>query len=131
VDIWRKCGDYTELNQLLGKGEDWLYKEFLKNIRPVRDVIRPVRMASAGAAGLYRDKQLDFVFIDAAHNYKNVLRDIKCWYPKVKENGVIAGHDYGVKPGVKRAVDQFFRGENVTVSGICWLVVKKKKPQAA
>jgi len=36
---------------------------------------------------------LDFVYIDGAHDYKNVKKDIENYYPKVKVGGVIGGHD--------------------------------------
>lgn len=51
----------------------------------------------------------DFVYIDADHSYNGVLQDLTLWTPKVRDGGIIAGHDYGGEktPGVKAAVDQF------------------------
>jgi hypothetical protein len=39
------------------------------------------------------DNSLDLCFIDADHSYKGVKRDIEAYYPKVKEGGIICGHD--------------------------------------
>ena len=36
---------------------------------------------------------LDFVYIDGDHNYEAVKQDIKLWYPKIKNGGVLGGHD--------------------------------------
>ena len=36
---------------------------------------------------------LDFVYIDGNHTYKFVKKDIELYYPKVKDSGVIGGHD--------------------------------------
>ncbi|KPA11436.1 capsule polysaccharide biosynthesis domain protein [Candidatus Magnetomorum sp. HK-1] len=36
---------------------------------------------------------LDFVFIDASHHYKDVIKDFELVYPLVKDNGWIAFHD--------------------------------------
>lgn len=36
---------------------------------------------------------LDFVYIDGAHDYQNVKQDIENYYPKVKVGGIIGGHD--------------------------------------
>ena len=79
-----------------------------------------LRDLSVKAAKLFSDDSLDFVYIDASHDYENVLADLTAWYPKVKSGGIFAGHDYfdgtlsygpqspdGVF-GVKSAVDQFF-----------------------
>lgn len=64
------------------------------------------------------DNELDFVYIDANHSYKGVKSDIKCYYPKVKKGGLVAGHDYFVyqKVGVIKAVDEAFNNVN---SALC------------
>ena len=36
---------------------------------------------------------LDFVYIDGNHSYKYVKKDIELYYPKVKDDGMIGGHD--------------------------------------
>lgn len=56
------------------------------------------------------DDSLDFVFIDADHRYASALADIKAWVPKVKEDGVVCGHDYNHPrfPGVTKAVHECF-----------------------
>lgn len=53
------------------------------------------------------DESVDFVYIDGAHNYASVLDDLRCWFPKVKVGGVIAGHDFNVGYGVPEAVSVF------------------------
>lgn len=56
--------------------------------------------------------ELDLVFIDANHEYTQVKQDILAWLPKVREGGILAGHDYAPEipmfSGVKRAVDEIF-----------------------
>lgn len=37
---------------------------------------------------------VDLVFLDGAHDYKNVLADIQAWLPIVKPDGILCGHDY-------------------------------------
>jgi hypothetical protein len=39
------------------------------------------------------DESLDICFIDAAHMYDGVMRDIKAYLPKVKKGGILCGHD--------------------------------------
>jgi hypothetical protein len=72
------------------------------------------RCESAQAATKIKNGTLDFIFIDASPDYKNVLKYLIDWYPKIKNGGIISGHDFvdgrhfGVQFGVKSAVEFFF-----------------------
>jgi len=82
---------------------------------------RPVeilKMDSVEAAKKFRDKEFDLVFIDASHDYQSVLNDILAWKPKVREGGIICGHDFfrsGDKPysQVHSAVKKVFSWVNL------------------
>ena len=50
----------------------------------------------------FDDHSFDIVYIDAEHDYDSVMADIKAWMPKAKH--AIAGHDYHVFEGVRKAV---------------------------
>lgn len=65
--------------------------------------------SSADASRLLQD-DYDFVFLDAMHTHEDVKADIERWWPRVREGGVMAFHDYGHEhfPGVKQAVDEQF-----------------------
>jgi cephalosporin hydroxylase len=64
---------------------------------------------------LFKDNSIDFLFIDASHEYEDVKNDIKLWSPKVK--GIISGHDYcDAWPGVVRAVDECYPNAKKTKS---------------
>ena len=56
----------------------------------------------------FDDNSLDFVFIDADHSYEGCKGDILAWMPKVKPGGWVMGHDYPMRDGVRRAVDELF-----------------------
>jgi len=87
-----------------------LAEVFFVNLAPVRDTITVHAMTSVEAASLFADQSLDFVFIDAAHDHASVRADISAWLPKVRPGGVLAGDDYGVFPGVERAVRELLPG---------------------
>ena len=76
-------------------------------------------------------KQVHFAFIDACHMYESVRDDNAAWFPLVKPNGIICGHDYnGVGDrrcgwGVKRAVDEAFGDMVQALPGNVWWVVKQ------
>jgi len=117
VDTWEGC-EFTKDNEAIK--DKTLYAEFLKNIEPLNGIITPVKSTSLEAAKLVPDSSLDFCFIDASHDYDNVIADIKAWFPKVKLGGVIAGHDYPEWEGVKKAVDEFF-GNKIVSKYDCWI----------
>ena len=134
VDTWLGSEEHTNpdsgfFEENLVNNENWLYEHFLNNIEPVKHIITPVRKSSLEAAPLYEDNSLDFVFIDASHDYDNVLKDIKAWYPKVKPDiGVIAGHDYSWCDDVKKAVHHFFDCLDIKIQEGegCWIARKNK-----
>lgn len=108
VDTWKGSIQHTndpEFSKILET--DGIYKEFLENIKPINNIINIVRDTSVSAASNYSDNSIDFVFIDGSHDYESVLQDLHAWYPKIKINGAIAGHDYNW-PSVKKAVNKFF-----------------------
>ena len=42
----------------------------------------------------FEDNSIDFVYVDARHDYKGVLEDLRLYWPKVRQGGILAGHDY-------------------------------------
>ncbi len=104
-----------------------LYNKFCDNLKPLQNKFNLVRDKSWSAADGFADKSLDFVFIDAAHDYVSVKKDILAWLPKVKDDGIIAGHDYPSDVGVREAVDEIFGEINNReyVDEDCWTVMKK------
>ena len=98
---------------------------FNKNMAKVQDKFRLIVGTSVNASKQIPDDSVDFVFIDAAHDYDNVRDDILAWQPKVKKGGVMAGHDYiPTYPGVMRAVDEIFHGQvfKSYVHEGCWFI---------
>lgn len=53
-----------------------------------------IRCFSMDALKMFEDESLDFVYIDAAHDFLNATRDIAGWSQKVKRGGIVSGHDF-------------------------------------
>jgi hypothetical protein len=81
-----------------------------------------IELPSIEAAKEFKDGELDLVYIDAGHLYEEVLEDLITYAPKVSDNGILAGHDYGQQSiynqnrGVKKAVDEFFTDKEFYIS---------------
>jgi len=72
------------------------------------------------------DDSLDFVFIDAGHDYISVKEDILLWAPKVKVGGMIFGHDFCDDfPGVEQAVRELFGDKGYELADDSVWIVKK------
>jgi hypothetical protein len=59
------------------------------------------------------DEYLDIVYIDADHSYDSVLADLNASFNKVKNGGLICGHDY--IHDAKNAVDHFCKSNNLEI----------------
>ena len=50
------------------------------------------------AASRFEDDSLDFVFCDAHLSGEQLLDEMRAYYPKVKQGGIFAGHDWSTRP---------------------------------
>jgi len=76
------------------------------------DTITLIISDSVSAARLFSDASLDWVHLDARHDYASVKADIEAWLPKVKPGGWLSGDDYDAQkwPEVVKAVDDVLPG---------------------
>ena len=128
VDTWLGSGNEGGHDQDEDVKSGKLYEKFIESMKPVEGHYNPVRLSSLDAAKLYEDASLDFVFIDAAHDYDNVKADILAWLPKVRPGGAIAGHDFnhapdenGVDYGPGKAVRELFT--DYQTPPYCWFKI--------
>lgn len=125
-------GSVIEPGQMLDKDnqEGRLLDVFKNNMKPVEGYYTAIQGDSAETASLYEDESLDFVFIDASHDYESFKKDLFAWFPKVKIGGLIGGHDYANPyPGIVKAVQDHLvaNGETVGVTpSTCWFTTKTK-----
>lgn len=90
---------------------DIVLNNFKININEIdcAEIITIHDMPSLEAAKLIKDKSLDICFIDADHRYAAVKADILAYASKVKDGGILCGHD--LDNGVEEHFDTFNEGE--------------------
>jgi hypothetical protein len=94
-----------------------------KNLRKYKEELVFIKKKSEDAITSIPDN-VDFVYVDGNHDYEFIKKDIELYYPKVKEHGIIAGHDYGME-AVKRAITEYAEKNKLTVNsdaGDWWFV---------
>lgn len=101
--------------------EDWktVISEFNTNTRYFNNIILH-KDYSYNICNKFSDNYFDFIYIDAAHDYKNVKRDILMYLPKTKH--LIGGHDYQLNwPGVMTAVNEIFIAPHMIYADGSWV----------
>ena len=94
VDIWQNTEDPNQNDNSYSQAElDSQYREVFQETLKHPNA-RIIREFSDKACNFFPDETFDFVYLDADHSYKGCLRDLRCWNPKVKKGGILAGHDY-------------------------------------
>jgi len=53
-----------------------------------------IKKSSSDASECFDDGVLDWVYLDAGHDYDSLYTDLQLWAPKIKDGGLILGHDY-------------------------------------
>jgi len=90
VDSWKAYQgyrDYTDQEKL----------EMLQRKAQARLInlgCKLIWMESMEAVKHFEDGELDFVYIDANHEWPYVAHDIYYWSAKVRPGGIVSGHDY-------------------------------------
>jgi len=117
---------HLEIVAGMGGSTRWKFDENIK-AAGVADMISVIQSDSAAAASHFEDGSLDGVFIDAAHDYNSVVKDVAAWFPKVKPGGIFAGHDYPWHE-VQKAVDEHAEANGYSVVSVdrCWIKTDKK-----
>ncbi len=135
IDCWQTYKGYRD--HVSQERLDEFYLETKTRLTPFNCHI--IRDWSIEAVKRFADESLDFVFIDASHDYEHVKEDIREWSKKVKRGGIVAGHDYidkmhGITYGVKRAVNEWIKENSISPLFVykkdscpTWMYVKEKK----
>lgn len=93
VDPW--IPDAYEPNTYINEPQEYFnkcYEETKQRLKDTNAIL--VRKTSAEALSDFDDGSLDFVYIDANHDFPNFTFDLHNWLKKVKVGGIMSGHDF-------------------------------------
>jgi hypothetical protein len=114
VDPWGYSGEtYKQTDDYIAsytqEQHDEAMREALEAVNPFEGRYQIHRMTSLEASQQFQPESLDFVFIDGDHSYEACALDIRIWWPKLKNGGLLSGHDYVDEKnyGVQKAVHEF------------------------
>ena len=133
VDLWAEVG-VPSINDGFYTQEvlDDQYETFKEDTKDM-PFVKIHRDYTEAVAKEYPDNFFDLVFIDADHTLEGAMKDMVAWYPKVREGGLLMGHDFrnmkrkGIEFGVTKAVMQFARRNKLWffVDGLTiWGIIK-------
>lgn len=70
------------------------YEEIMKqNMNRFGDRWKHIKKSSHDCADMFENESLDFIFIDSIQLIEHLSKELELWYPKIKKNGIIFGHD--------------------------------------
>lgn len=105
IDLWKS--ERYNRNKM-----NFVKKRFYKEIEQGKIVI--LRGKSIDELKKFDDNYFDWIYIDTTHSYLQTIQELNICRLKVKNNGIIAGHDYskgninkGLPYGVVLAVNEF------------------------
>ena len=94
VDVWAHQLNYKDNSNVKQEVQERHYQDTLNRLKPWQDKVIILKGMSVEMAANIPDESLDWVYIDARHDYCGCMEDIHSYWPKIKNNGVMSGHDY-------------------------------------
>lgn len=112
IDLYN-CADFPGRDRFTKRQhENFIHERFDTEIREKKVVIK--KGYSWNVLGTYPAKYFDLIYIDAAHDYNSVKKDLEISGQKIKEDGYIVMNDYIMydhlamsKYGVVEATNEF------------------------
>jgi hypothetical protein len=114
---WSDVGYLKELH--LEHGRPTIFERFMGNTiaRANQDLILPLPLPASTAAVVMSNFgfKADLIYIDAGHEYADVMADLTSYWPLLSGNGVLFGDDYFHAP-LRQAVQDFASSHGLEIA---------------
>jgi hypothetical protein len=94
VDLWAQQENYLDMTNGDAAAQDVRLNEAKVNIAPWAGKVQICRNFTTACATQFPAGHFDFVYVDARHDRKGVLEDLEAWWPLVRPDGLVCGHDF-------------------------------------
>lgn len=124
VDSWEVAGDFDDYSSRRLKEAFTKAQERLNQYN-----CKIIKKTSTDAVKDFEDNLLDFVYIDADHEFKSVVMDVSEWMRKIRIGGIMCGHDFRryVDPRVRCHVVEAVSGYANAYRISPWFVLGRKR----
>jgi predicted O-methyltransferase YrrM len=125
LDLWANYleqQDFVDFERDRVADDLKILENFVANTAFIGKKLHMLRGECAAFASLLKGQNYDFIFIDGAHDYPSVRRDMKVALSALKPGGFLCGHDYHDSGhGVRRAVSEMIgSADSIVVKGRIW-----------
>jgi hypothetical protein len=98
IDPWATLPDWNKPWNVNDRVFDEVYAEAMQKIAFASEKVYVLRGRTKDVIDEIPDESLDFAYIDGDHTLRGITIDLIKLYPKMKENGLIAGDDFTPNP---------------------------------
>lgn len=130
INMWLLDGFASTMRKV--DGNPMIFNYFMNNmfVNNLIETVVPFRVTSVVAARTLKvlNYEIDFVYLDSAHECGETFLELSLFYDLLSAGGVLIGDDYHGFPAVKHDLDLFCKVHNLelyaTGEGDTWLIRK-------
>ena len=94
VDLWAPQENYVDLANAGAEVQDERMRSAVANTKAWESKVHICRNFTTACAMRFPRAHFDYVYVDARHDRKGVLEDLHAWWPRVRPDGLVCGHDF-------------------------------------
>lgn len=97
IDTWAHRPDgTTDKNDVDADYWQGVKEKAIQNTEFANGYRSIVQGDSVSVAREFANEKFDWIFIDAGHDYRNCINDLRAWWTKLRPGGLFSGDDYGI-----------------------------------